>query len=115
MATTLTPPSTTANVPGHAKKSPGFFSKYKRELGLIVGVLVFLAIYFMPAQAGLPRQGQQCLALSLMTVVFWATGVAHPGYTSVLLLCGWVWTKTADAYNQCLCEWDSYYCACYAI
>jgi di/tricarboxylate transporter len=83
--------------PAPASKAPGFFAKYKRELGFILGIVVFLAIFFMPAQQGLPRQGQQCLALSLMTVVFWATGVAHPGYTSVLLLCAWVWTKTADA------------------
>jgi anion transporter len=94
-ASVATLPSS-AQLPAPAKKAPGFFTKYKRALGFILGIVVFLVIYFMPAQAGLPRQGQQCLALSLMTVVFWATSVAHPGYTSVLLLCGWVSTKTAD-------------------
>lgn len=98
MASITTPPAVSkpAGSPELAKKTPGFFSKYKRALGFIAGIIVFLLIYFMPAQQGLPRQGQQCLALSLMTVVFWATSITQPGYTSVLLLCSWVWTKTAE-------------------
>jgi len=41
--------------PAPASKAPSFFAKYKRELGFILGIVVFLAIFFMPAQQGLPR------------------------------------------------------------
>jgi di/tricarboxylate transporter len=76
-------------------KTQGFFARHKRDIGFVLGILVFLAIFFMPAQAGLPREGQKCLALSLLAVIWWATSVVHPGYTAVLLTLGWVWTKTA--------------------
>lgn len=89
----------------------------KREIGLIAGIIVCLLIYFLPIP-GLGITGQAvrigevstlaegtdytvvdlfgnptaktCLALSLMTVVFWATGVAQNGYTAgvyLALLC----------------------------
>lgn len=35
---------------------------------------------------GLARPGQICMAFSLMTVIFWAFGVAQPGYVSGLYL-----------------------------
>ena len=72
------------------------FSQYKRETGAILGLAICLAIWFMPAQAGLPPEGQKCLAISLLGVVWWAFGVAHPGYTSLLILLAWVLTKTAE-------------------
>lgn len=50
----------------------------------------------MPPPANLPAQGQHCLALSLLAVVWWAFGVIHPGYTSLFLLVSWVLTRTAD-------------------
>jgi anion transporter len=77
-------------------KDPAFITRYKRIIGALLGIAVMLAIWFMPAQTGLPREGQQCLALSLLAVIWWATSVAHPGYTSILLTLGWVWTKTAS-------------------
>lgn len=72
------------------------FKRFKSEIGMIVGIAVCLAIWFMPAQNGLPVTGQHCLALSLLAVVWWAFGVVHPGYTSLILLVAWVLTRTAE-------------------
>jgi di/tricarboxylate transporter len=75
---------------------PSFFKKYKREIGLLLGIAVCLAVWLMPQQAGLPVEGQQCLGLSLMAVLWWGFGVMHPGFTALVLLLGWVLTKTAE-------------------
>jgi di/tricarboxylate transporter len=63
---------------------------------MLVGLIICLGIWFMPSPAGLPIQGQHCLALSLLAVAWWAFGVIHPGYTSLILLIAWVLTKTAE-------------------
>jgi anion transporter len=78
-----------------APASPGAFRKYKREIGAVVGLVLCAAVWLMPAQQGLPREGQQCLALSLLAVIWWAFGVMHSGYTSIFVLMGWLLTKTA--------------------
>lgn len=70
--------------------------QYKRELGMICGLIVCLLIWFMPAQAGLTANGQHCLALSLLAVIWWATGVTHPGFTALLLLSCYVLTGLAE-------------------
>ncbi len=73
------------------------FSKYKREIGAILGIVVCLLVWFaLPAGSGLTPQGRHCLALSLLAVIWWATSVTHPGFTAVLLLLSWVLTKTAE-------------------
>lgn len=72
------------------------FARYKSETGAVLGVFISLGIWFMPPPANLPAQGQHCLALSLLAVVWWAFGVIHPGYTSLFLLVSWVLTRTAD-------------------
>ncbi|PQL11473.1 SLC13 family permease [Veillonella sp. T11011-6] len=61
--------------------------KYKRIIGFCLGILLGLLIWFVPL-AGLSPQGHACLALSLGTVIFWAFGVAQPGYVSGLYLLG---------------------------
>lgn len=70
--------------------------KYKRELGLIFGLVICLFVWFMPEQAGLSVKGQHCLALSLLAVVWWATGVTHPGFTALFMLSGYVLTGIAE-------------------
>lgn len=65
------------------------FKVYKRHFGLIAGLMILFAILNVNFE-GLSIEGQRCLALSLMTVMFWATGVAHPGFTSLLMLMGYV-------------------------
>ena len=72
------------------------FSKYKRETGAVLGILVCLLVWFALPAPGLSPQGRHCLALSLLAVIWWATSVAHPGFTAILLLLSWVLTKTAE-------------------
>lgn len=57
----------------------------KREIGLVLGVIVGAIVWVLPLQ-GISPEGQKCLALSLMTVVFWAFQITQPGYTSGLYL-----------------------------
>ena len=57
----------------------------KKLIALLAGILVFVIVYFAPLQ-GLSREGQTCLAITLMTVVFWATQVASVGYVSGIYL-----------------------------
>lgn len=59
--------------------------KHKPFIGFVLGIIVAVLLFFteMP---GLERSGQICMAFSLMTVIFWAFGVAQPGYISGLYL-----------------------------
>lgn len=59
--------------------------KNKRIIGFVLGIILGLALYFT-SFPGLEREGQMCMAFSLMTVVFWAFGVAQPGYVSGIYL-----------------------------
>jgi len=70
--------------------------KNKREIGFIAGLLVAIIIWNLKLD-GLSQEGQKCLALSLMTVVFWATKVAHPGYISGIYLVLLIIFKVAPA------------------
>ena len=54
--------------------------KNKGIIGLILGVIVALVLYFAEIP-GLSHEGHLCLTFSLMTVVFWAFGITQPGYT----------------------------------
>jgi di/tricarboxylate transporter len=51
----------------------------KRIIGFLSGIAVFFIIYFIPLN-GLQQAGHTCLALTLMTVVWWATQVAQSGF-----------------------------------
>lgn len=73
-----------------ARPGGGFrFGTYKREIGAVLGILVLLIVMFSPIP-GLTAQGKGALAISLFGVVWWAMGVVQPGYTSLLMLVGWV-------------------------
>ncbi|RCW44383.1 SLC13 family permease [Halanaerobium sp. MA284_MarDTE_T2] len=72
--------------------------KHKRKLGLIIGIVTAVIIANGNFD-GLSAEGQLCLAFSLMTVIFWATNVAHPGYTSGLYLILLVIFNVAPAEN----------------
>lgn len=61
----------------------------KKVLGLLAGLAVFALICALPLD-GLSCEGRLCLALTLMTVVWWAAQVAQAGYISgiyLVLLC----------------------------
>ena len=56
------------------------FKITKREIGFVLGIVVFLLVKFLPlaelsSTVELTVGGQTCLALTLATVVFWACGV----------------------------------------
>ncbi len=59
--------------------------KNKPIIGFILGIIVAVIIFFANIP-GLGREGQMCMAFSLMTVIFWAFGIAQPGYVSGLYL-----------------------------
>lgn len=56
-------------------------------MGFVTGLIIAFLIWNLNIK-GLDPTGQKCLALSLMTVIFWATKVANPGYVSGLYLLG---------------------------
>ena len=68
----------------------------KSKIGLVLGVLVCLLLYFIPIE-GLSLQGQTALALTMMTVIFWACQVAHPGFISGIYLALLVILQVAPA------------------
>lgn len=59
--------------------------KYKKELGIIIGFIIALVLMTIELN-GLSKNGQLCLALSMMTVTFWVFKVAHPGFVSGFFL-----------------------------
>ncbi|SMD14219.1 Di-and tricarboxylate transporter [Desulfocicer vacuolatum DSM 3385] len=76
-----------------AKKKSNFG---KSEIGLFAGLIAAMVIWNINLNGLLP-EGQKCLALSLMTVIFWATGVAHSGYISGIYLIALVVLKVAPS------------------
>lgn len=59
----------------------------KRLIGFILGIVLAVVFVAVPQMTpALPVEGQRCLGISLLAVVWWATGVCHPGYTSILML-----------------------------
>lgn len=66
----------------------------KKTIGFFAGIIVFLLIDFAPI-AGLSAAGRMDLALSLMTVVWWATQIAQPAYVGGFFLMMLIITKTA--------------------
>jgi hypothetical protein len=59
--------------------------KKKPIIGLVIGIVVGIIIYLIPIQ-GLSSGGHISLALTLMTVLFWAFQIAQPAYVSVVFL-----------------------------
>ena len=57
----------------------------KARIGFLLGIIVALLIGTADIP-GLARNGQICMALSFMTVIFWGFQIAQPGYTSGLYL-----------------------------
>lgn len=59
--------------------------KNKKNIGLILGIIIGLIIWNIDI-SNISSDGQKTMALSLMAVVFWATGVTNVGFTSILFL-----------------------------
>lgn len=82
----------------------------KRNIGFVLGIVIALAVYYLlpgvelgdgvefvggravnaAGEVVLLTIGKKCLALSLLAVCWWATGVAQPGYTSMFMLVGMI-------------------------
>lgn len=73
--------------------SPGQNSKI---IGLIAGIAVAVFIYLLPLE-GLSPQGQMTLALTIMTIIFWAANVAQSGFIAALFCALVLLTGTAPA------------------
>lgn len=73
-------------------------SKYKQQIGFVAGILVAIIVWNTNLN-GISPEGQKCLALSLMTVIFWATKVTNAGYSSILFLVSLVVLKVAPSEN----------------
>lgn len=80
-------------------------SNTKKYLSFIIGILAFFIIINLDIN-GLSIEGQKALALSIMTVIFWATKVANPGYTSLFYLVGLIILNVAEA-SEVLSLWTS--------
>jgi di/tricarboxylate transporter len=59
--------------------------KNKPLIGLFAGIAVFVIIYFIPI-AGIGYGAHMLLALTLMTIIFWAMQIAQPAYVSAAFL-----------------------------
>ena len=70
----------------------------KRTVGLLAGIIVLALVWVAPLNALAPisAEGQHCLALTLMTVVWWACGVAQPAFVSAIYLALLILTGTSD-------------------
>jgi len=56
-----------------------------RVLGLGIGLAVLVLTLLLPLE-GLESKGRTALALTLMTVIFWAFQVSHTGYIAGMYL-----------------------------
>jgi len=60
--------------------------KYSKQIGLILGIIVFLILKSVSLPGEISPQGQTCLALTLMVVIWWAFQIAQSGFTSGVYL-----------------------------
>lgn len=67
----------------------------KKIIALFAGLFIAALIFMLPL-AGLSPAGKKCLALSLMTVIFWACGVAQSGFISGIYLVGLLIFQVAE-------------------
>lgn len=70
-------------------------NKYKRQIGFFAGIILAIIIWNLDLN-GISVEGQRALALSIMTVIFWATKIASAGFTSLLFLVNLVLFKVAE-------------------
>ncbi|WP_428559524.1 MAG: SLC13 family permease [Solidesulfovibrio sp. DCME] len=71
-------------------------TKHISMIGFVGGIVIALLVGVLPF-SGISPAGQRCLAVSLLAVIWWATKVMHPGYTSVILLTLYVLLGVAPA------------------
>ncbi len=80
--------------------------KYLRQIGFVLGVAVFLILNFTNLPGKISSQGQICLALSMMVVIWWAFQVAQNGFSSGVYLALLAVMGVAD-YTVIFSAWTS--------
>jgi len=76
-----------------------------KKISFIIGIMVCIIIWNLNI-AELQVEGQRNLALSLMTVIFWATKITHPGYVAGFYLISLILFRVASA-PDILSPWTS--------
>ena len=66
----------------------------KQSIGFLIGIAVGLIVYLAPL-SGINEKAQMDLALSLMTVVWWAFQIAQPAYIGGIYLMLLILTNVA--------------------
>ncbi|MBL6989211.1 MAG: anion permease [Bacteriovoracaceae bacterium] len=60
--------------------------KWMKYVGFVLGIVVFLAIYYMPKPDGLTMSGQTVLALFALALVYWVTEPIPTYLTSLVVM-----------------------------
>jgi solute carrier family 13 (sodium-dependent dicarboxylate transporter), member 2/3/5 len=69
-----------------AERAPTGSERWMRYLGLPLGILAFLALYYMPTPAGLTGAGQTVIACFSLALVWWITEPIPTHLTSMVLM-----------------------------
>lgn len=62
----------------------------KKQIGIILSLIIGPAIWFIPLPGDLSVAGQQTLAVTVFTVIWWIFGVTHAAYTTLLMFLGYI-------------------------
>lgn len=62
----------------------------KKLLGVILSVIIGPVLWFAPIPGDISVAGQQALAVTIFTVIWWIFGVTHPAYTTLLMFLGYI-------------------------
>jgi sodium-dependent dicarboxylate transporter 2/3/5 len=69
-----------------AERTPTASERWMRYLGLPLGILAFLALYYMPTPAGLTGAGQVVIACFALAFIWWITEPIPTHLTSLVLM-----------------------------
>jgi solute carrier family 13 (sodium-dependent dicarboxylate transporter), member 2/3/5 len=69
-----------------AERLPSPGERWMRYLGLPLGILAFLALYYMPTPAGMTGAGQTVIASFALALVWWVTEPIPTHLTSLVLM-----------------------------
>lgn len=62
----------------------------KKTIGLILSAIIGPALWFAPLPGDISIAGQQALAVTVFTVIWWIFGITHPAYTTLLMFLGYI-------------------------
>ena len=62
----------------------------KKLLGVMLSAVIGPVLWFAPLPGDITVAGQQALAVTIFTVIWWIFGVTHPAYTTLLMFLGYI-------------------------